>query len=364
MRIVFVVILSFLLSPMSAQDLPKPAYTLTARAHYGFVWNFSKDISHLATQHMPAFELNLTGQTRGAKPWHQEYRYPQIGYSLYYFSFDPQKPLGNSIALVVHAGKAFYRTARTSLFWRVGCGPAWVNKRFDTHTNYRNNMISARLNFTLNGQLNFQYHLSRRMLVNLGVGLIHISNGSLKKPNFGINLPTVHAGIGVNLSEKKDYHRYDSLPVFRRKTQVHLAVATGWKEVYPVNGPKYSLLVLNGYVERRVNRKSGVHIGADFSYDDSKRAEIRNDATLQGIDNVPANYMQAGVLLGHELYLHRLSLLTQLGVYLYDPTHLSRPYYQKFGLKYYLTEKCYVNMTMKNHLGVADWVEWGVGFRL
>ena len=361
MRVVVFVLIIFSSAILKAQPSPKPTYILTTRIHYGFIWNFSPEVSHLANQHMPAFELNLTKQTKGNKSWQQEYKYPQVGYSLYYYAFDPSKSVGNALGLLIHAGKKIYRTKRSNLQWRMGCGLAYVNKTFDVENNFKNNVISEKVNFTLNGQLNYNFQITSKVLFNLGLGLTHISNGALKRPNFGINLPTMHVGIGIKISKDEEYKK-DSVKIFRRKTYYHVSPFMGLKEVYPVNGPKYFVGGINAVVERRVNRKSGLHIGLDFSYDHSKKSEIKND-TLN-LNNVFLNRAQAAVLIGHELYLNKLSLLTQAGIYLYDPTHLNNAFYEKVGLKYYVTEKIFVNTTLKIHFGVADWIEWGVGARL
>jgi len=62
--------------------------------------------------------------------------------------------------------------------------------------------------------------------------------------------------------------------------------------------------------------------------------------------------------------MNKLSLLTQAGIYVIDPTKINKAMYQKVGLKYYLSEKIFTSMTMKIHLGVADWIEWAMGVKL
>jgi hypothetical protein len=360
----FLVLLLSSMQNVYSQAFCKSTYTLTPRIHYGAIIRTSKEVAHLADQHVPAFELDLNKQTKGNLGWQQEYHYPQVGYSLMYFRFDPQKPIGNALALFIHAGKSFYKAHRTNFQWRIGFGLAYVEKRFQVQHNFRNDVISQKINFTINGQLNYNIMLSRNVMFNFGIGLFHISNGALKRPNFGINIPTAHAGIGINIIKGEDEYRRDrdSVGRIKRTTHLHVGSFMGLKEVYPVNGPKYFLGGLNAVVERRLNHKSGINIGIDLSYDHSKKSEIVYDSV--DISNTFIHRAQAGVIAGHELYLHRLSLLTQMGVYLYDPSHLDRRIYQKVGFKYYLTKRFYVNMTLKLNLGVADWIEWGGGFRL
>ncbi len=363
MRLLILFLLVFATLSLKAQCSTKSGYTLTSKFHYGFIWNFSEEVSHLSNQHFPAIEINLSKQTRGGKPWQTEYKYPQVSYSLFYFIFDSNKPVGNSLVLLIHSGKYIYKAKRSNLQWKLGGGMAYVEKRYDVESNFKNNVISQRINFALNGQLNFNYQLCSKVLLNAGMGLMHISNGAMERPNFGINLPTIHVGVGFNLSNVENEYRRDSSSVaHQRKTYFHISPFIGFKEVYPVNGPKYLLGGMNVYSERRMNHKSGLNVGLDFSYDHSKKSEILMDTIA--VRNIAINRSQAAIIVGHELYLNRLSLITQMGVYVFDPTHINKPFYQKVGLKYYFSEKIFIGVAMKMHLGIADWIEWGGGLRL
>ena len=357
------ILITFLLlsTKVFAQTSYKPDYSITARIHRGYVLDFSSEVAHLANQHLWGFELDVSKNTRGEKQWQQILKFPKVGYSLYYFSFDNSKPLGNTLSLVIHLSKPFFKTKRSELSWRIGIGPGYVDKVFDAQNNYRDNVLSTHLNYTLNGNLDYNFKITRTLLLNAGISLVHISNGNIKKPNFGINIPTIHFGITYKLSDNETLKR-DSLPIFKRKTYFHLSVAGGLKDAYPVNGPRYFTSSVAAYVERRVNRKSGLNAGIDLFYDASKKHSISYDT--MNINNTFINYTQVGIVGGHELYINKLTLLTQFGVYLFDPLHLNKAVYQRFGLKYYFNEKLFAQMSLKTHLGVADWVEWGIGIRL
>jgi len=263
---------------LKAQEVVKPDWHITPKLHYGFIWNFDDEVAHLANQHYTAYELSITKQTKGNKEWQNAYRLPQVGYSLYYFSFDRTKPVGNIAAVLIHAGKNIYKTKRSNLQWRIGFGTAYTERRFDYQNNFKNNVVSQRINFGLNGQLNFNCHITQKVFLNLGLELMHFSNGALKRPNFGVNLPAAHVGIGLKLIGSESLTKKDTASFFKRKTSVHLSSFWGYKEVYPVNGPKYLLGGLNAIIEQRINRKSGLHAGLDFSYDHSKKSEIDYDA--------------------------------------------------------------------------------------
>jgi len=78
----------------------------------------------------------------------------------------------------------------------------------------------------------------------------------------------------------------------------------------------------------------------------------------------PIFYYKLGFAVGHEFSYKKLGLLTQLGVYLYNPLKLDPPVYQRYGLKYYITDKVFVMSALLIHYGSADFIEWTVGLRL
>ncbi|UOQ75817.1 acyloxyacyl hydrolase [Hymenobacter sp. 5516J-16] len=154
-------------------------------------------VKHLAVSHPTGVEVNLQRQTHGGEPWHAWYRYPKVGVALMYYDYHNPR-LGQSYAASVYINKAFWRTQRQELSFRIGTGVGYFSKRFDQATNHKNTIISSRLNATLQTRLEYDVALSEQLGLLLGVGLNHYSNGATTKPNFGINLPTVVLGLNYH----------------------------------------------------------------------------------------------------------------------------------------------------------------------
>ena len=53
------------------------------------------------------------------------------------------------------------------------------------------------------------------------------------------------------------------------------------------------------------------------------------------------DYKRIGLFVGHELFINRLSIETQLGYYVYKPFKYEVSVYQRLALKYYLTKSIY-----------------------
>jgi hypothetical protein len=332
-------------------------YNVNAKWNYGFIMRHNSDVAHLANQRPYLFEIDVYKQTEGSRPWHQIHHFPNIGYSLNYVVMDPVKPLGNMVSLVIYMAKTICRFKTSRLELRIGLGPGYAEKRFDLHYNYKNNMISSRFSFCLSGRINYVLPIGNNFNVNMGVGIIHFSNGSIKLPNQGINIPGIHLGIGFQKAPVFPV-RSDTLPFFRKETCVNIMYAVGFKEEYPIQGPKILNTSLSVYLNRKVNRKSGIVLGMDLFYDPSIQRFL-NDYRISLVKK-----HKAGITAGHELFFGRLSLLTQLGIYIYDPYHLKSAVYQRYGLKYYCHKSFFLQLTMKSHFGSVDFVEWGTGLNL
>jgi len=80
--------------------------------------------------------------------------------------------------------------------------------------------------------------------------------------------------------------------------------------------------------------------------------------------NLDDDYKRVGVFLGHELFINRMSVITQLGYYVYYPFDFEGKVYNRVGLKRYFGEKVFGAITLKSHGAVAEAVEFGIGIRL
>ena len=76
------------------------------------------------------------------------------------------------------------------------------------------------------------------------------------------------------------------------------------------------------------------------------------------------DYRRIGIFAGHELFINKLSLLTQLGYYVYYPYDFEGRTYFRIGLKRYFGEKLFGALTLKSHGAKAEAVEFGIGIRL
>jgi hypothetical protein len=313
-------------------------------------------MEHLANQHPWGIELNAHRKRTGEKEWERVHNFPVTGIALTWFHMDPGKPLGDSWSVIFYYSHKFFSTKKISLNYRIGIGPGYIEKRFDIHNNYKNNLISSRLNYGLNGRINFTWQVHKHISLNLGIGLMHYSNGAMKVPNLGINIPSVHFGIGFNPKKEESQLKKDSIKSINKKRELNLLAAGGFKQVYPVGGPSWFASTVSGFISKNISDRSSLSIGTDFFYDRSSQIYVRSP------EENP-KYFRWGVTAGHEYLINRISLLTQFGIYLYDPLKREKNVYQRVALRYKIYKNTFAFMGLKTHFAQAEYVEWGAGVK-
>src|SRR5690606_17901615 len=80
--------------------------------------------------------------------------------------------------------------------------------------------------------------------------------------------------------------------------------------------------------------------------------------------NPDTDYKRLGVFVGHELFINKMSFITQLGYYVYYPYDFEGRIYNRLGLKRYFGDKVFGAISLKAHGAKAEAVEFGIGVRL
>ena len=351
-------------SALWAQAPARPAGPLVVGA-YGlgsFILPHTPAVRHLAVSHPTGVEIDVQRQTNGSAPWHAWYRYPKVGLALTYYDYH-NPVLGRSYAAGVYVNKAFWRTARQEVNFRIGTGVGYFPVRFDQATNHKNTIVSSRLNATIQTRVEYDVALTEHLGLLLGVGLNHYSNGATTKPNFGINLPTVL--LGLNYHQQRPFVPLSAEPgpepAELGRTFLDLSTSVGWKQRSETDHARYLVNSVTLAVGRRVNRKSNLVAGLEGFYDRSLTAQLRD--TARTTDHLP-DVKKAGAYVGHELLFGRLAVVSHLGFYLYNPYKSNKFYYERLGLKYHFTDRLFGNVDLKVHRGAADVIEWRLGVKL
>ena len=342
----------------------KTIYTFDADLYYGSILLHNTDISHLITEHPAGFILGYNRKTFGEEVWEQGYNYPDLGASFIYQ--DMVNPvLGKNYGLYAHFNFYFFKR---NLQFRIGQGVAYNTNPYDKNSNFRNNAYGSPLMSSTYLMLNFhKENIIKNIGFKTGISLIHFSNANFKAPNTSTNALTINAGLVYTLGNE-DEMEYTT----RKKEKIteslryNLAFRGGLNESDVIDSGQYGFVVLSGYVDKRVGRKSALQVGADLFYSNFLKELIRYQSISFPENSISSDtdFKRVGVFIGHELFINKLSISTQLGYYVYYPFDFEGRIYNRLGLKRYFGKKWFGEISLKAHSAAAEAVEFGVGIRL
>ncbi|MCX6256919.1 MAG: acyloxyacyl hydrolase [Bacteroidia bacterium] len=346
---------------VKAQDSTRfTGYFAEPDAGYGFIVPHHKSMRYLQRGHIPAFNLRVGKSTDGNHEWEQLYRYPSIGIGYYYANLQYPEVLGTVNALYSFIDIPIFKMGPSSLFYNFSFGLSWLSKHFDEDNNIYNIAIGSHGNVFLNLALGSKIDLTRRMSLLCGIALTHYSNGAIASPNLGINVVTADVGL-------RYYPEY-CLPVkpkhldhFVPKFDYMLILSGGWKQIDPSMVEKYLTSSLSFQVEREISRKKNLGAGLDLFYDRSITRYMEHEK-IQDIRK--SDDYRPGVHVAYSLVFGKVNFTIQMGYYCFVRWNIDGDFYHRFGLQYYFSKHLLANLTIKTHFAKADFIEWGLGYRI
>ncbi len=266
------------------------------------------------------------------------------------------------------------RTHRFELTYRAGFGAAYVTNPYDSISNPENILHGSRLNFSMQGMINFGYKFSEKIALTGGYGITHFSNGAFKKPNKGSNVTAFSLGMVYNLKQPQaSFHPKPLTPsdelIYKTKgLDWYVSLGFGIKENNPrtgetFSGEKFNVYLAQVYAGKRLSYKSNLLFGINLIDNRSLKAK-REEAQAVGLNLNSEDYKRIAIVVGHELTISKVALLTQFGYYAYNPyPYADRSTFQRYGAKYYFNENIFGGFSLYTHFGRAEIIEYSVGYK-
>lgn len=356
----FLIVLGF-----SQEDKRPNKYVLDVSQFNGSILLHNPDISHLITEHPAGFILGFNRKRFGDEDWEPDFGYPDSGFTFVYQ--DMRNPtLGEHFGLYAHYNFYFFNR---NLQLRIGQGIAYNTNPYDKNTNFRNNAYGSHVLSSTMAMINFhKENLVAGFGIKAGLSLIHYSNANFKAPNTSTNTAAFNFGLTYDLNKDVTYEfkKPEKKSKVVEPIRYNLVLRGGVNESDVVNSGRYGFWIISAYADKRLGRKSAVQLGADMFFSNFLKELIRFQSISFPEMNVAADtdFKRVGVFLGHELFINTLSLVTQLGYYVYYPFDFEGRVYNRVGLKHYFGDKVFGAVTLKSHGAAAEAVEFGIGIRL
>ena len=319
---------------------------------------------HLINEHPSGVILGFNKQTFGYEGWEAPFNFPDTGFSVVYQDMK-NNTLGHNLGLYLHYN--FYLLKR-KLQFRIGQGIAYNTNPYDKVENFRNNAYGTHLMSSTYLVLNYQkQRIYKNLGVKAGISLIHYSNANVRAPNTSTNTFAFNAGLVYNLKgdETTEFVKGE-ITENKEPLRLNLVLRSGINESDVINSGQFPFYILSAYADKRVGRLSAVHVGTELFLSNFLKELIRFQSISFPELNVDPNedFKRVGIFLGHELFINKLSVITQLGYYVYYPFDFEGRVYNRVGVKRYFGEKWFAALSLKSHAAAAEAVEIGIGIRL
>jgi hypothetical protein len=325
----------------------------------------SPDLAQLITGHPEGVMVTFSKKTNGNQEWESIYNYPDYGGYFLYQDFKNEK-LGQCYAIGAHY--TFYFLNR-HLTVKIAQGAAMTTNPYNKITNSKNTAFGSKFMANTDFMVNYKKeNLVGNFGLQAGFTFTHFSVGRMKSPNSGLN--TVGLNVGVNYNFREVQYRKIDTTLARQKfiepIRFNFVFRSGVNESPVIGSGQKPFYHIGAYADKRLGRKSALQLGSELFLTTANKEYIRFKSIAYPEDPIDADtdYKRVGVFIGHELFINRVSIETQLGYYVYDPSKLDIDFYDRVGMKYYITKKIYGAIAVKTHGFLAEALEFGVGVRL
>lgn len=327
----------------------------------------NNDILHLIQGHPEGVILSWNKKTYGFNDWEQRYNYPDYGVTFAYQNLK-NDVLGNNASLYAHYNFYFFNR---NLMFRIGQGIAYTSNPYDKETNYKNIAFGTHLLSSTMMMLNYKKeHLIDNIGLQAGLSFLHYSNANIKAPNASTNTIALNFGVTYNIDNEEPNYVTTLLEgnqdKFIQPVKYNLVFRSGFNESDVVGSGTYPFYIVSAYADKRINIKSAFQLGTEVFFSNFLKELIYYQSVSHPEEHVSGteDYKRVGIFVGHELFVNKTSIETQLGYYVYYPFDFEGRVYSRIGLKRYINDKWFGALTLKTHVAKAEAVEFGIGVRL
>lgn len=354
------------------------------KLHSGSHPNTSKYIEELLSAGYRAVEVRVGTQSSGRQLWQQVHDLPQYGVGFYLANLGENQLdtiVGTPSGLFGYIGLPIYRKGKFRFNTDLSAGVSYDFRPYDAETNPYNDVIGSWMNVYFNVNFVGYWQISERTDLSFGFDATHFSNGRTRTPNKGMNLMGVNIGMAYNFSPMNTFNKkpgtdnkYPIRAPFNRRTLPTLdkyseinffgTIGTSTTSGNPaINeaGPRYFNSSWGVDFARRFWWRGKYVIGTDIFYDGSLvEGYEKPHSEVTGIEK-----MSFGIHVGHDMLFERITLVTQMGWYVYKKSSERGSWYIRAGGKIALNEKWSAHVALKTmNGGIADWIEWGMVYSL
>ena len=343
-----------------AQPVKKP-FIIETKIHAGMMFPFYHALSYLTKDDIYAFDLSVSFPTYGKNYWEKLYNYPRTGIGYSYWNLGNNEVLGSANAIYSYINIPFIKWKSILLLnYQISLGGAYLNKKFDAYANHLDRAIGSHTNIYFRIGIDGKIKLSPHSELVLEAGATHFSNGKTVSPNYGINSGTFSIGLNYLFNNNGISIQNPEIPVIGKRYSQSIIYSAGSKVYDNLLGKKYLISSVSYNLERQIDLKRKIGLGADLFYDGSLKEALASEDGIPETDFVLL--IRVGLHVSYAVRYKQLIGGIQVGHYLYSKYTVLTPFYSKLSVQYMLTSNMFGSIALKSHMGKADCLELGIGY--
>ena len=354
------------------------------------------------------------------RPWQQYLSDPTIGLGVTWMNLGHDM-LGHAVALYPYILFDAIDTKYFQMKFKVAGGMAVVTEHWYTQEDQNpdhyleptvNTIFGCYLNAFLNAGVNLNVPITRAMAVGAEFGFYHMSNGRICMPNIGVN--AIYGSVGImatiNSDAKKAPVRFPDQPY---GWALNITGGAGAHKATMSDPGRFLINSLHAGAVYHVNNWYGIGAGVDVFYSGAVTKNTNHDLYCDGtyeiddklvtcttcgddseVDFSQKQKIRAGIALNNEFKFGIVTVILDWGVYVYNPyRNLYQDYhrdhhgevapkrpliyktrvgahrdeafnYWRLGARCRVWDNIYLQMALKAHLDVAEFIEFGVGYQI
>jgi hypothetical protein len=358
-----ILFISFFSLLQGQQSNPNDFYIRGAN-NFGFILQHHNNYGNLINGFINGQELNFIKPASGDKLWHHENNFLERGIGVAYFNLDNPTQLGNVYALYAFFEIPLNKKEKPfRLYMRLAPGVAYAPVHFDAIENHKNNIVSSPVNAYVNFKWFYRWDVSKHWRLEGGFNFSHASNGRAVVPNLGVNMATLNTGLVYKFLSNKPLTKpfaVDSESRAPSRHEILFWAAYGLNQV-TVLGPQYVAQNYSAtyYYNKRNTHKFGGGVEVCYNPANIEQMKFGGDTITSNLQNV-----QTGIKFAYCYNIGRWSLPVEMGYFV--STHFTGDglIFHRIGVRYHFKNNVVAVMGLKTNWAVANYFDFGVGYRL
>lgn len=356
-------ILSTLLySQKSSSDSTR--YAIEAKYHFGIVVPHHTSMAYLINDYSRGGEINLIRQRGKSGLWESYLNRPETGIGLWFSTFGRPDIYGEGWAIYPYINFRIFEWHQLSARYRVALGLGYANNPFNYENNTYNTVFGSKLNAYVGLGLLLRYPISKHFSLSGSFSLNHMSNGSSRKPNNGINTATLTLGAIYELNQFQEFTHYNSTPPPSNAKELLATISAGRNQAAAYNPTIYwsgsATFTHLWYTKKTKAYGVGLDIirfgGAPLASKNFQDLDLESSYKT-------SDYLFSGLFATMESHLGTTSLYLATGAYIYSKTTPRQPVYARLGVRQKIKNNLLGHFGIKANFFTAEFIEFGLGYR-